>query len=181
MNLKIFLKTLSPFRRGKLIIVFCGLPGVGKTTVAKKLAPLIDGIILSSDKIRKELIPQPTYERYERELIYHVMMLLAKYLHKAGKNCILDATFNKEEFRNQVKKKTHCRNDQFFIVECSCPKDMAISRIKHRKGGYSDANVTTYLRMKKIYESVKAKHLRIDTSKDAAINAKIIASKILNS
>jgi predicted kinase len=61
-----------------LIVIFCGLPGVGKTTIAKKLAPLIDGIILSSDKIRKEIIPKPTYERYERELIYHVMILLAK-------------------------------------------------------------------------------------------------------
>ena len=161
-----------------MIVIFCGLPGVGKTTVAKKLAPLIDAVILSSDKIRKELIPQPTYERYERELIYHVMILVAKYLHEAGKNCILDATFNKEEFRNQVKKKTHCNNDQFFIVECFCSEDIAISRIKHRKGGYSDANVTTYLRMKKIYEEVKAKHLRIDTLKDADMNAKIIASKI---
>lgn len=161
-----------------MIVIFCGLPGVGKTTVAEKLAPLIDAVILSSDKIRKELIPQPTYERYERELIYHVMMLLAKYLHRAGKNCILDATFNKEEFRNQVKKKTHCTNDQFFIVECFCPDDIAISRIKHRKGGYSDANVTTYLRMKKIYESVKSEHLRIDTLKDAYINAKIIEKKI---
>ncbi len=167
-----------------MIVIFCGLPGVGKTTVAKKLAPLIDGIILSSDKIRKELIPQPTYERSERELIYHVMILLAKYLHKAGKNCILDATFNKEEFRNQAKKKINCNDNQFFIVECFCPEDMAISRIKHRKGGYSDANITTYLRMKKIYEPVKAKHLRIDTLKDAAINAKIIEKrikKILNS
>lgn len=161
-----------------MIVIFCGLPGVGKTTVAKKLAPLIDGIILSSDKIRKELIPQPTYERYERELIYHVMILLAKYLHNAGKNCILDATFNKEEFRNQAKKKINCSDNQYFIVECFCPEDMAISRIKHRKGGYSDANITTYLRMKKIYEPVKAKHLRIDTSKDAAINAKIIEKRI---
>jgi hypothetical protein len=58
---------------------------------------------------------------------------------------------------------------------------VAISRIKHRKGGYSDANVTTYLRMKKIYEPVKGEHLRIETSKDAAINAKIIASKISQS
>lgn len=165
-------------RKRPILIIFCGLPGVGKTTIAKKLAPLIDATMLSSDKIRKELIPQPTYERYERELIYQVMMLIAKYLHKAGKTCILDATFTKEEFRNQVKKKTHCSNDQFFIVECFCSENIAISRIKHRKGGYSDADVSVYLKMKKLYEPVKAKHLRIDTSKDVSINAKIIASEI---
>ncbi|MGI0065194.1 MAG: AAA family ATPase, partial [Nitrosotalea sp.] len=36
-----------------MLVIICGLPGVGKTTLAKSLAPLIDGIVLSSDKIRK--------------------------------------------------------------------------------------------------------------------------------
>jgi predicted kinase len=38
-------------------VIVCGLPGVGKTTIAKDLAPLIDAVVLSTDKIRKELIP----------------------------------------------------------------------------------------------------------------------------
>jgi predicted kinase len=32
-----------------MIVVVCGLPGVGKTTFAKKLAPLINAIILRND------------------------------------------------------------------------------------------------------------------------------------
>ena len=86
-----------------MIIVICGLPGTGKTTIAKKLAPTIDAVVLSTDKIRKELIPNPTYRREERELIFNVMVLLAKYLHSSDKSCILDATFNKEFSRNPVK------------------------------------------------------------------------------
>ena len=38
-----------------MIIIICGLPGVGKTTLAKGLAPLINAVILATDKIRKEL------------------------------------------------------------------------------------------------------------------------------
>ncbi len=30
-----------------MLVIICGLPGVGKTTVAKNLAPLIDASILS--------------------------------------------------------------------------------------------------------------------------------------
>lgn len=48
-----------------MLVIVCGLPGVGKTTFAKKLAPLINAIILSTDKIRKELITSPTYEKEE--------------------------------------------------------------------------------------------------------------------
>ena len=36
----------------------CGLPGVGKTTIARELAPLVNGVVLSTDKIRKDLFPK---------------------------------------------------------------------------------------------------------------------------
>ena len=81
-----------------LIVLFSGLPGVGKTLLAKELAPLIKAVVLSTDKIRKELITDPTYTEEEKELIYDVMLILAKYLQEAdGTNCILDATFNTKE------------------------------------------------------------------------------------
>ena len=41
-----------------MIIIICGLPGVGKTTVAKGLAPLINAVVLATDKIRKRAILQ---------------------------------------------------------------------------------------------------------------------------
>ena len=85
-----------------MIVIVCGLPGIGKTTFAKKLAPLINATVLSTDKIRKELISSPTYEKEERRLIYDVMILSAKYLHNSGANCILDATFNREESRIEI-------------------------------------------------------------------------------
>ena len=37
-----------------MIIIICGLPGVGKTTLAKEIAPLVDAVLLSTDKIRKD-------------------------------------------------------------------------------------------------------------------------------
>lgn len=163
-----------------MLIIMSGLPGTGKTTVAKSLSPLLDAVILSSDKIRKELFEKPTYKREEREIVYKIMILVAKYLLNAGKNCILDATFNKEEFRNQVMEKTQCPAKEFFIVECICPEELAISRIQSRKDDYSDADLTVYKNMKEIYEPVKAKHVTVDTSEDAQHNAEFIIEKIKN-
>jgi hypothetical protein len=161
-----------------LIVLVCGLPGVGKTTFSKKLAPLIDAVILSTDKIRKDLISNPTYQTEERALIYDVMILLAQYLQQAGRNCILDATFNKEDSRNQVKNKLKVSEDQFFIVECNCPEKIILSRLKNRKEDCSDADVLVYQKMKKIYEPVKGKHITVDTSQDSEHNAKLIFKQL---
>lgn len=159
-----------------MIVLICGLPGVGKTTIAKNLAPLIDAVILSTDKIRKELIPNPTYTKEERKLIYDVMVLIAAYLQNSGINIILDATFNKEDSRNKVKQKIRVPQDEFFIIECVCPEDIIFSRIKNRKEDYSDADISVYQKMKKIYEPVKVDHITVDTSLNTTGNVKNIAT-----
>ena len=166
-----------------MIILFSGLPGVGKTSLANELAPLINGVILSTDKIRKELISKPTYTNEEKKLIYNVMLLVARYLHNAaGVNCILDATFNTEESRRTAKEKlANVSSEQIYIVECVCPEDIVISRLKARKGDYSDADIDIYRKMKQVYEPVKERerHIVIDTSQDSKINAEKIKTWIL--
>jgi predicted kinase len=167
-----------------LIILFSGLPGVGKTSLANELAPLINGVVLSTDKIRKELISKPTYTNEEKKLIYNVMLLVARYLHNAaGVNCILDATFNTEESRRTaIEKLANVSSKQIYIVECVCPEDIVISRLRARKGDYSDADIDIYRKMKQVYEPVKKRerHIAIDTSQDSKINAEKIKTWILS-
>jgi predicted kinase len=162
-----------------LIVVICGLPGVGKSTLAKDLAPLLNAVILSSDKIRKELFPNPIYSKREAKIIYDVMILLAKYLYGAGINCIIDATFNKEKSRTQLKNKLMLPEEELFMVECICPEDTIVSRLKTRKNDYSDADLRIYKRMKKTYEPILEDHLVIDTSQSSSkTNAMEIAGQI---
>lgn len=123
-----------------MIVLVCGYPWVGKTTLANEIGPLINGVVLSTDKIRKELIDNPNYNEQEKKLIYDVLILLTKYLHNAGINCILDATFNSQETREDIKKRLDLTYNQYKIVECICPEEITISRLKNRKKGYSDAD-----------------------------------------
>ena len=167
-----------------MIIIICGLPGVGKTAIAKDLAAIIKGsVVLSTDKIRKELISKPTYKKQERRLIYDVMLLLAKYLHIAGIDCILDATFNIESSRKVVIERLSLTQDQLYIIECTCPEEIVISRLKNRQNSYSDADISVYRKMKRIYEPVKgARHTVVDTSIQSSREiAKAIAPKMLSS
>jgi len=163
-----------------MIIVICGLPGVGKTTLAKEIAPLINAVILSTDKIRKELFSKPVYGRRERRLIYDVLILLAKYLDNTGINCILDATYTRERSRREIKKKLGLASKEIHIIECICPEDIVLSRLRQRKYDYSDAYLSVYRKMKRIYEPVKEEHVTVDTSKLSKTDIRSIATKILN-
>ncbi|MFY9796306.1 MAG: AAA family ATPase [Candidatus Nitrosopolaris sp.] len=162
-----------------MIVIICGLPGVGKTTLSRHLAPIISAIILSTDKIRKELIPKPTYRWQERRLVYDVLILLAKYLHNAGVNCILDATFNTEYSRKELRHKLALTPDQFSLIECICSEDEIISRLENRKNDYSDADIFIYRNMKKIYEPVSEEHIIVDTSNTSKVDMEKIANQIL--
>jgi predicted kinase len=163
-----------------LIILFCGLPGVGKTTLANEVSGLINAVVLSSDKIRKELIPKPTYRPKEKKLIYNIFILVAKYLHEAGVNCILDATFNKEVFRNRVRKSLRLSAKEFCIVECVCSENIVISRLNKRKTGFSDADISVYRMMKKIFDPIREPHIVADTSGLPKEVAKIVSRQIRN-
>ena len=161
-----------------MIVIICGLPGVGKTTLARSLAPLINATVLSTDKIRKELIATPTYVWEERRLVYDVLMLIAKYLHNVGVNCILDATFTTESSRKELRRKLAPTSNQFSTIECICSEDIIMSRLKNRKNDYSDADISIYRKMKKIYEPVRGEHIIVDTSNPSNIDMKRIAEQI---
>jgi predicted kinase len=164
-----------------LIVIICGLPGVGKSSLSKHLAPLINATILSSDKIRKELIARPTYSKNEVRLIYNLILLIAKYLCEAGLNCIIDATFNREKLRIEFRKKLERTDAHVHIIECICPENVIIQRLKARKRGYSDADFSVYKKMKKNFQPIREAHITVDTSKlPLRAIAKGVANQMVN-
>ena len=163
-----------------VIILFCGLPGVGKTTLAASVAKKTGATILSSDKIRKELIRYPTYASVEGRLIYDVLMLMTKYLSAAGIDCILDATFNRERSRKEVENRLRLNKVQLYVIECTCPEDVVFERLRNRKNDFSDADYSVYAKMKNIYEPVQGRHLDVDTSLPTEVNLQEILSYLLS-
>ena len=157
----------------------CGLPGVGKSTLASKLAPLVNAVVLSTDQIRKELFPKPTYAPKEKGVVYDVMILLARYLYEAGVNCILDATFTNERSRTKVKNELRLSNSCMRIIECICPEEIVLKRLINRRPGYSDANASVYLRMKKFNEPILNHHITVDTCKISKLDMERIINYLL--
>jgi len=86
-----------------------GLPGSGKSTIAKALfAKLkinkIHAQIISSDELRKVITPDPKYTDEERDIVYGAIYYIAKLLTKNGINVIIDATGNRRKYRDKARE-----------------------------------------------------------------------------
>lgn len=163
------------------LIVVTGLPGVGKSFIADKIAERIDARIIRTDEIRKEIAGIPPEEnRYEEfgEGIYDKEMGEKTYLEvierardclKGGRSCIMDATFSKRRYRDLAFDLAGELEIPFLIVECTCPEEVVIERINSRMEGgksISDATISIYKKMKERFEKIEEDEINVvvDTS-----------------
>ncbi|MBW2980926.1 adenylyl-sulfate kinase [Candidatus Woesearchaeota archaeon] len=130
-----------------------GLPGSGKSTIAKELLKLLDknkikAEILRLDKIRKKYAPKPRYTDKERDFVYRKFVDEGFRLVKKNKNTIYDATAHKKKYRDYARK--NIKN--FIEVYVKCTLDVCIKRESKRKAGLVMANM-----YKKALERKKSK------------------------
>jgi hypothetical protein len=80
-------------------ILICGLPGAGKTTLARELAPLIGGVVLDGDEVRAIMGTVPTPNHLARVGHACTMARLAAPIVTAGGNVICSFICPTEECR----------------------------------------------------------------------------------
>lgn len=113
-----------------------GLPGSGKTTIAKATLMLLKkhhiyATHLNMDLLRKNLIKKPEYANQERKIAYKKFADIGIYLYKRNKNVIFDATAHKLEYRNYARKKIK----NFVEAYVKCPLKTCIERETNRNQG----------------------------------------------
>lgn len=161
-----------------MLIIVTGLPGTGKTTIAEALAKEIDGIVFSTDKIRKRIFEKPVYNEEDKRIVYdELFSQTGKYLTK-GKNVILDGTFYTKGLRQRAKEvgKSFC--EEVYFVYCETPEELLKERINKRKDKFSDADYSVYLKIKKIFEEFEEDVTFINTSNQVNTNIDIIKRRI---
>lgn len=156
-----------------MLVLVCGLPATGKSTVSRNIARHLKATALSTDIIRKKLFLRPTYTGDEKKLIYKVMLLVTEYLLRSDRNVVLDGTFYKRSLRGQVydvAKKTGAR---LAVVECQASGNdikRRMGRRANRKNDPSDADFEVYKKIKQDFEPIQRKHLVLDTAKSKQSN-----------
>ncbi|MFB6197354.1 MAG: AAA family ATPase, partial [Halobacteriaceae archaeon] len=89
---------------GRRVIVVCGLPGVGKTTVSETIADRIDAPRLRTDVVRKDIIDEPAYTPAETRRMYLELVERARELVERDGQVILDGTFKNRDQRERVRE-----------------------------------------------------------------------------
>lgn len=166
-------RRISPASDGPLLIVLCGLPGVGKSTVVSKLKDSTGGSVLRTDRIRKRIFDEPEYTKEETEAVYDEMVRSAEDALSEGGTVILDGTFKTLGLRDKARKAADRQNSAFRLIKVECATRVVRDRIENRDG-ISDADFSTHKRLKKEFEPISGGEV-IDNSGDLSATVRQVA------
>jgi len=150
------------------LVVVCGLPGVGKTTVARRIADRTDAVVLRTDAVRKELFPEPEYTASETATVYAELLGRAGDRLADGEPVVLDATFARADFRVDARETARERGAPFRMVKVECTEAVVERRIRCREG-LSDADFEVHQLFREEYDPLELDHDTVDNSGSEAV------------
>ncbi|MDO8614605.1 MAG: AAA family ATPase [Dehalococcoidia bacterium] len=150
-----------------MLVITCGLPGTGKSTLARALAEATGSAVVSSDVVRKRLAGiEPTEHRPEEfrggiyagdftDRTYAALLAQAREALDAGRSVILDASFIRREQRRQAQRLASASGAQFACLELAADSDAVRRRLERRlrRGADpSDAGWEVYVAQKRRFQ-----------------------------
>ena len=147
-----------------MLIIMAGLPGTGKSTVARELANRLDAVILSKDIARHALFAPNLieYSVTQDDFVIEILLLTAVYIWSihSEKTIILDGrTFSRASQRKHVIAFAERAKKKWRIVECTCDDLAAKARLSEPDSKHPAGNRTPAL-----HDGVKARWEPINES-----------------
>ncbi|SRR5579871_1070537 len=156
-----------------MIVIMAGLPGTGKTTLARELAARCSGRVLSKDAVRQAVFhaDEIKYSTQQDDACLDMMLATAGYLCEQSRTLtiVLDGRpFSRRYQIDNVVQAARRLHQAWRILECVCPEQIARERIE------ADAQAAThpatnrdfnlYLQVKNRFEEITLPKTVIDTS-----------------
>ncbi len=146
----------EPPSRKPCLLLSAGLPGTGKSTLARRLAEAANLSVIRSDVIRKELAGIPIeektspallaslYGRESTERTYAECLRQAEHLLFEGQRVIVDATFREEGQRRQFLEAATKWAVPCLLLTCRADPQTVRQRLASRQHDASDADWSVY-------------------------------------
>lgn len=156
----------SPGRSSTRLVLFSGLPGVGKSSLAYRLARETGWAVLAKDAIDQAL--KEVGATCPRGTGYEVMFGLAGLNLSNGVPVIFDAVFPMQGFRQRAADLAACHSAVFHAVVCYCSdRELWRRRMSDRPEmvpGWTPADWTEVARVEGYYEPWTLPHLALDAA-----------------
>jgi len=149
------------------LVALCGLPGVGKSTVAGLITDRLDATRLRTDAVRKELFLDPDYTDAETDTVYRELCDRAGGRLGDGESVVLDATFAERTHRRLARDLASGHGVVFRLVRVVCDREVAERRIADRED-ISDADVEVYRQFRDEFEPIECEYVTVDNSDSKA-------------
>jgi predicted kinase len=159
-------------------VLIGGLPGTGKSTLARGLAAAANFAVIRSDEVRKELAGIPKQERgvgiYTpewTERVYTECLRRAGEALRDGGRVIVDASFATDQHRRTFLTTARQLGVPAVLLACRAPAELVRDRLLQRRGDVSDAGWEVFAGMRDRWDDVsvetKRRTVEVDTT-DAA-------------
>jgi predicted kinase len=162
-----------------------GLPGTGKSRLARRLGAELEAQVVESDRVRKQLFAEPRYTGGEHAAVYGWCHTVLRSALVVGRNVIFDATNLEERVRWKVYDIAERCDVGLTIVWVTSPPAVVQQRMLRRQerrddDDVSDADWLVYLDMRRKAEPIRRPHIVVNTATDHETLVRHLINRLRN-
>ena len=157
----LYLHPLTPH-----LILIAGLPGTGKSSVARAFVQRYGGVHINSDLLRNSMDLRGHYSPDDKKLVYQAMLDNTLKALSEGQVAVVDSTFILDSTRTPFEAVARTCNVAFFWVEMHASEDSLRERLMKPRPD-SEADFSVFLSLRAQNEPIDTPHLELWSDKMA--------------